>query len=442
MKTTTGILPWVILALLGITSAILCIGQPSFHGWLGILYVGTVYGVLLGVYFVICRGICSTVRLISLVVVSAIAWPIAYFGSFWGSAKIPGATVHIGDAIEPQFPLIAFGGVLGGIVLLLPVVLIFKPSSVRWRAALGKALLGIVLSAMVGAIAWELGPTLGAVLWSLLPTAPRAQIQTVETFGTAAVFFVWQPVMALFIGWATWAGRRSVAMADRDAQAELNARASQSNGHLNRRTFAWVLASLVLLSLTRIIPVRLRQAHREQIAAKRASLPSSVDLRVEQPLTEEQALILKDIGDYQPGHVVTTVEPLSHEKTFQMPSSFYFRILYTKRGEPVPEWPQAPKQYVMATVQQYPSSAWAQHFAEFPGRMYISPDDPKQHAVVTQFNNKVRSSQLTRAPGQTAIPLYYMWSSGDVVITIDYYTRDENLEIVRAYLERYPSSIR
>ena len=129
MKTTTGILPWVTLALLGITSAILCIAQPSFHGWVGILYVGTVYGVLLGVYFVVCRGIRSAVRLISLVVVSAIAWPIAYFGSFWGAPKIPAATVHIGDAIEPQFPLIAFGGVLGGVALLMPVVLIFKPSS-------------------------------------------------------------------------------------------------------------------------------------------------------------------------------------------------------------------------------------------------------------------------------------------------------------------------
>jgi hypothetical protein len=442
MKTTTGVLPWVTLALLGITSAILCIAQPSFHGWLGIFYVGMVYGVLLGVYFVTCRGIRSAVRLVSLVVVSAIAWPIAYFGSFFASGKIPGGTVHVGDAIEPQFPLIAFGGVLGGVVLLIPVVLIFKPSSVRWGVALGKALLGIVLSAVVGAIAWEFGPTLGAFLWSLLPTMPRAQVQTVETFGTAAVFFVWQPVMALFIGWATSGECRSVAMTDREAQAELNPQASQTNGHLNRRTFAWVLASVVLLSLTRIIPVRLRQAHREQIAAKRASLPSSVDLRVAQPLTEEQALILHDIGDYQPGHVVTTVEPLSHEKTFQMPSTFYFRTLYTKKGEPVPEWPHAPEQSIMVAVQQYPSSEWAQHFAEFPARMYISPDDPKQHAVVTQFDNKVRSSQLTRAPGQTAIPLYYMWPSGDVVTTIDYRTKDENLEIVRAYLEKYPSSIR
>jgi hypothetical protein len=89
----------------------------------------------------------------------------------------------------------------------------------------------------------------------------------------------------------------------------------------------------------------------------------------------------------------------------------------------------------------YPNSAWAQYFAEYPQRVYISPDDPKLHALVTQFNNKVRSSQLERSPGQTWNLLYYMWPSGNCVVTVDYYTPDENLEIMRAYVEKYPSSI-
>jgi hypothetical protein len=74
--------------------------------------------------------------------------------------------------------------------------------------------------------------------------------------------------------------------------------------------------------------------------------------------------------------------------------------------------------------------------------MYISPDDPNQHAFITQFNSKVRSNQSDRSPGQTWNPLYYMWSSGNSVITVEYHTPEENPEIVRAYLEKYPSSIR
>jgi hypothetical protein len=438
---TGDILSWALLALLALTSAILCIAPPSIGEWMALLYVGTVYGALLGVYFVVCRGVHSAPRVITLVIVSAVAWPIAYLGSFVSAGHIPGATVHHGDAIEPAFPLLAFGGVLGGVVLLVPVLLLFKPSSVKWTTALTKALLGILLSGMVCGIAWELGPTLGAAIWRLLPISPIAQVRTEESYGAAALFLIWQPAMALFIGWATSESRKPLPLRTEE-HAGVAAPAAQTINGLSRRTFLLLLAGLVALSLTRIVPVRLRQAHRESLVAKkRASRPASVDLPVAQPMTEDEALILKGIGDYQPGHVLKTWEMVSHEKGFERPGSVYFNTLYTKTGEQVPEWPVAPRQYISVVVQQYPNSGWAEYFVAYPQRMYISPDDPKQHAVVTQFNNKVRSSQLKRLPGQTAIPLYYMWPSGSCVITIDYRTADENLDIVRAYLEKYPSSI-
>ena len=114
-----------------------------------------------------------------------------------------------------------------------------------------------------------------------------------------------------------------------------------------------------------------------------------------------------------------------------MPSSMYFAVLYARAGELVPQWPLAPKQYISVTVQQYPNSAWAQYYAEYPHMMYISPDHPKTHALVTQFSNKVGSSQLERSLHQAAIPLYSVWPSGNCVITVEYHTPDENLEIVR-----------
>src|SRR5260370_40345778 len=161
-------------------------GRASVGGWLECVYGGTVYGVVLGVYFVTCRGIRSAPRLIAFVVVSAAAWPIAYFGSFEAAGHIPGGIVHHGDAVYPAFPFIAFGGVLGGAALLIPVILLLKPSSVSWRAAFVKALLGILLSGIVGGIAWELGPPLGSAIWALLPTAPLPQP---ESYGMAARSF-------------------------------------------------------------------------------------------------------------------------------------------------------------------------------------------------------------------------------------------------------------
>jgi hypothetical protein len=436
MNISRGILSWLLLVLLALTSAILCIAQPSLSGQFGILYVGTVYGGLLGVYFVTCGGIRSAVKVITLVAVSAAAWPIAYFGSFDAAGHIRGGLVHQGDAVTPGFPLIAFGGVLGGTVLLTPVVFLFKPVSVKWRAALVRASLGILLSGIAGGIAWELGPTVGAAIWAMLPTAA---LPPSDSYGMAALFFLWQPVVALFIGWATFEKRRSVPVQASEAQTQARAAAPQT-GAPSRRSFVVVLTCLVVLSLTRIIPVRLRQAHRENVAAKRReSRPSVVDLPLPQPMSEEEALILKQIGGYQPGHATKTVESVSHEKGYERPGGLSFGTLYTKAGEPVPQWPLAPKQYMSVRVQQFPNNAWTQYLAEYPQRMYISPDDPKENALVIQFGQRVRSNQL-KPVGQTG-PLYYVWPSGNCIVTIDYYTPDKNLELVRAYLEKYPSSI-
>jgi len=258
----------------------------------------------------------------------------------------------------------------------------------------------------------------------------------------AALFFVWQPVIALFIGWAISENRKSVPMQASDVKSEVGAPVPQTSDGLDRRTFVVIVVSLVALSLTRIIPVRLCLAHREHAVAKmRGSRPSAVDLPVAQPMSEEEALILKQIGDYQPGHAMKNLELVSHEKGFERPGSMYFSTLYTKTGEPVPQWPLAPRHYISIVVRQCPNSAWAQYFAEYPPNRYNSFDNPKQHAIVGQFNNRVRSNQLERSPGQTWYPLYYMWPSGNCVITVEYGTPDENLEIVRAYLEKYPSSI-
>ncbi|MGB9431383.1 MAG: hypothetical protein WBQ89_03995, partial [Candidatus Acidiferrum sp.] len=45
---------------------------------------------------------------------------------------------------------------LGGVTLLIALLLLLKPSSVSWDAALVKAFLGNLLSGIVGGIAWEM----------------------------------------------------------------------------------------------------------------------------------------------------------------------------------------------------------------------------------------------------------------------------------------------
>ena len=69
--------------------------------------------------------------------------------------------------------------------------------------------------------------------------------------------------------------------------------------------------------------------------------------------------------------------------------------------------------------------------------MYNSFDDPRHHAVVVQLSSKLHSNRLERL----ADPLYYTWASGSCVVTITYYATEENLSLLRTYIEKYPSSI-
>jgi len=56
MKITNGTsILILILGALGIVSALLSAALPS-GGYLSILYVGAVYGVVLAIYFICCRG--------------------------------------------------------------------------------------------------------------------------------------------------------------------------------------------------------------------------------------------------------------------------------------------------------------------------------------------------------------------------------------------------
>jgi hypothetical protein len=73
--------PYPSLGALGIVSALLSAALLS-GGYLSILYVGAVYGVVLAIYFICCRGVRVTDHLLALVLASIGAYTIAFAGPF------------------------------------------------------------------------------------------------------------------------------------------------------------------------------------------------------------------------------------------------------------------------------------------------------------------------------------------------------------------------
>jgi hypothetical protein len=135
-----------------------------------------------------------------LVLASTLAYPFGYAGSGFGLfLPLP--------LLQGETPtgVILAAGVLGGFALLLPILLLFRSSSPNRKAVLARVALGRLFSGMVGVVAWGLGPSLGEEIWMLLPWTllPNEPTQSPETFHFIALYLVWQPIMALFIGAVT-----------------------------------------------------------------------------------------------------------------------------------------------------------------------------------------------------------------------------------------------
>jgi len=210
MKPIRRVLSWPFLGLLGIFSGILSVAPPIQGRW-ALLYVGLVYGLVLGVYFFLCRGVHSATKLSLLILASSFAYPIALLGGQLGIPLLilsPGLGLSLPIAGSPrglQFLVVFLAGLSGGVALLLPVLKLFDPSPSRSIAFYTKVAAGSLLSAFVGVLGRGLGPLLGEKVWMILPWTllPNAPTQNDDTFHFIALYLTWQPVLAVFIGAAT-----------------------------------------------------------------------------------------------------------------------------------------------------------------------------------------------------------------------------------------------
>jgi hypothetical protein len=79
---------------------------------------------------------------------------------------------------------------------------LFGPRQSSKKTIFIKVAMGSLLSASMGALGWGLGLSLGKEIWMLLPWTllPTPLVQSSDTFHYIALYLVWQPIMALFIG--------------------------------------------------------------------------------------------------------------------------------------------------------------------------------------------------------------------------------------------------
>jgi hypothetical protein len=199
---------------------------------------------------------------------------------------------------------------------------------------------------------------------------------------------------------------------------------------LTQKKFFIVVSLLLAVVIVRAVPIRMSVAKREAGQARmRMEVPSMENLRVIQPVSVDEALLNTPIAGYTPH------ESSSRPQIFLQPPGMDYAVTY------YPEYdiPRPYQNSISVSVQQCPNPQWASYLAEFPRNMYNPYDNPKVHAIVTQFQNKVRTNSLDLPAG--TVGLYYMWPSGNNVVTLTYYTLDQKEDFLRLYLQKYPSSV-
>jgi hypothetical protein len=86
----------------------------------------------------------------------------------------------------------------------------------------------------------------------------------------------------------------------------------------------------------------------------------------------------------------------------------------------------------MVTVMLYPNQEWA-HFRA--ARFNPAITDPKYVTTETRFGNRVVVDRSVLGG------LHLVWSSGTVVVTMQYESPEREGELLRRYLEKYSSSL-
>lgn len=435
---------WPMLPLAGFISAVVSFAIPG-----STLAVGFVYGFIMAIYFVIFWRLRSVGRIALLICVSALAFPCAVFGSFIaaGVLKLPVWLLFASLDNAGEASIVFTGGLIGGFILAGTIRRILGYSGMTFQSELKFGILGALVSAILGVIGWQLGPSLGKWLWDLYPTAAYV---SPESYPMRSLYAVWQPVMALFLGIVAAIQDRHASTREQESSVSP---ACQANTVIKVPSFSWeanfiILAVIFGLIATVVLPPRISLVVSRYEAARRKEqrteqrireAPSMERLPQVAPMSGQEVFILDEIAGKAPASPSTDVEAEIKKKDFVKPFDYFYSLNYFPPGD-ITSGSITYTGLVRVTIQQYPNSEWAIYLAKYPPSMLALPEGSKLHMRITKFQNTVWSDVY-----ETVVPaqLYYQWPSGNDVVTITYiWPYNNSDEFLRAYLQKYPSSLK
>jgi hypothetical protein len=375
------------------------------------LDVGAIFGLSVGLCLISRVLTHPILRLFLFILASTAAYLVSIFAAlralpFFHSSK---------QSIEFPLPIFLVAGFVGAFILLFAALVLFHRGAVKPKS-LAKVFAWSVVGGVLGVLGWAVGP---------------GHQDNSRFF---ALYFVWQTGMAACIGF----------MLSKESAAT-EASAEQSPTHeIERHLFGsalHVISAIFFLGVLCFLGWQYSRVVRGHLAFKQrqqayrtyvAEAPSAENLPSISSLQMNEALLVQNIRGYIAGSPTMRSfpgSPTSAKGAVPIPPFVSYWILYTLYDESS-SLPRMPP--VMVTVMQYPNQEWA-HFRA--ARFNPAITDPKYVTTETRFGNRVVVDRSVLGS------LHLVWSSGTFVVTMQYESPEREGELLRRYLEKYPSSL-
>ncbi len=404
----------LLLALAGLASALFTIATSTLANRAFGFYEGFIFGVAIAAYFVLHEGVRSAGRVVAFVAASTAAYLASVEAAFKAFDHFPAHASTGSSGPDIPLPVFFISGAVGAFIIFGAAFLLFGPRNVTWRS-LSRIVLWSGIGGFLGIVGWMLG--------SLLKR-PNAQF--------FPLFIIWQTGVAL-----------SLALLLSRERAIFTAAPHAIPVRRSGKPVAILFFAVIIIFLGWQVS-RTTQAQRAQgrrMGAFQKSLaeaPADKNLPPIPPTAPEQALVLEDVGGLfaeKPFVRNSDGRPGSAGKFAPIPPTRSYSVSYVPLKD-APFGTYQPR--ITAGVEQYPNADWAHYKAKYTATFNPAVGDPKYLVTVTKFQNRiVMDTSMRDSIGH----LFFVWPSGNVMVTIRYETKDINEQVLKRYLEKYPSSL-
>jgi len=359
-----------------------------------------IFGAVLGVYFL--RRDRGEIWRVFVFIAAAIA---AYWAAISAGARIEEVFPRSSEPFS-FYPVPLGAGFVGALVILGSALFLFGTGNLGWR--------------------WLLKVPLWATAGGLLATAGWEDAQLLP--------LIWQTGIGFCLG---------LMISDEEA-----IRTETSESLLRRfivrfqRDRLSLVTILFFCGLFAILGWQIfRKTLAEQTAARETEaykqgiqeVPPVQNLPRIRAVASGQALIVDNFDELSAEHPLMQAYggfTVSQGNGLPIPPRTTYTVSYVQAKRP-----SSPPR-VTAEVTEYPNSEWARYWAKYSD---AAPSYARSPATVTKLGNRIVMS--ISDPDIPFAPLWFVWPSGNFVVTVKYETDGVNEKYLERYLLKYPSSL-